>query len=121
SEPDKTLHSPYVQDVVTDPFIVPTSNGIRYRASYMPGDYAERPVQVRGHESRAKEKVFAYWMTVSWINGRAENKVDAERTWKDSMFRRFFKTREDFDKAFGLKSDFSQYANDNVLFSAVIP
>lgn len=121
SEPEATLHPPFAQGAIVGPFIVPASNGIRYRASSTGTDHMEHPVNIRGFESIAKEETFAYWMTISLVNDLVENKVDRELTWKDSPYRRFFKNRSEFEKAFGLKADFSEYVKGVFLFVVTTP
>lgn len=74
--------------------------GFIYKVEDLPTDVVTFTTTVHGQKLETIEDVFSYWGVVSLNNGKAVKKINRTLTWERSLYRSYFKSLADFDKAF---------------------
>lgn len=65
-------------------------------------DDSRFPVVVKGKSHETREDAFSAWSRVKVRDGKVVALADADLTWNRSRWKPFFKSRAEFDRAFGL-------------------
>lgn len=84
--------------------VEPTIGGFAVKISDKPTDLVQFRVTVRGRISEATEGVLEYWNLVRRKTALVSSNADPRLTWLKSPYRSYFKSQQDFEKAFGWDS-----------------
>lgn len=84
-------------------------NEIYFPIRSNPTDLASFMVTVGGKKSQTQEEVFEYWNKVGRKNDNVVVSVLRDITWTRSIYKPYFKTKADFEKAFGWSETEKKY------------
>lgn len=101
--------------------VTKTDDGFEVEVAMGPTDLAINTVQLNGQLYGAEELTLSYWVKVQSANGSVKASLDPDLTWKKSQWANYFKSREEFDRAFGLDLKKGTYANQWIYLIRTTP
>ena len=85
--------------------------GFAYKIFDGPTDVVSMNVTVQGQPTQTSEKIFEYWNVVTRSGNKIITRTDRKVTWAKSPYQAYFKSQDDFEKAFGWDEKTQSYLN----------
>jgi hypothetical protein len=110
-DPTKRRTVAYNRNLGVSDHVEKVSNGFAFKVFSPPTDAVSFNVTVRGHASSTTEETFEYWNLLTRRDDQTHVEADPSVTWARSIYRPYFKSRDEFEKAFGFDKEKGIYQN----------